>query len=42
MKTTAFLIGKSTITGPFSIAMFVYQRVNIYINIYIRRRRNNK
>ena len=28
-KTTMLLMGKSTIsTGPFSIAMFVYQRVS--------------
>ena len=39
MKTTAFLIGKSTITGPFSIAMFVYQRVNIYIYKYIYKKK---
>ena len=28
-----FLMGKSTIDGPFSIAMLVYQRVYIYICI---------
>jgi hypothetical protein len=28
MEKSSFLIGKPSINGPFSMAMFVYQRVN--------------
>ena len=32
-KITSFLIGKSAINGPCSIAMLNYQRVNGYSNV---------
>ena len=31
--TSPFLMDKSTINGPFSIAMLNYQRVNVAVNV---------